>query len=175
MRIDGTRLVLALALGLVSVLGSLLPNAALAASKNDTTRGKYTSPTGFGLVSVDFSAQSSPVGTESKGRIQWRLAESGTVVTGEVTCLRVVAATDSSPSLAMIGGRVTKIQGGTNPFCPTCQGFLLSVSDGGQGASAGDTEFYEFVPTVPPQDTCPEPTPGVPLTNGEIIIDNALP
>ena len=167
------RLLLIVALGLASVAGSLLPGAALAASKNDTARGKYTAPTGLGVVSVDFSAQSRPVGTESKGRAQWRLAENGAVVTGEVTCLRVVATSDITPAIAAIGGRVTKLQGGTNLFCPTCQGFLLFVSDGGQGASAEDTEFFQFVPTVPPQDTCPALS--VPVTNGEIVIDNALP
>jgi hypothetical protein len=166
-------------LGLVSIAVSLTPAPATADHGVDSAQGKYTATgTGFGTVQVDFSARSSSIGTDSRGSARWTFPQHdpNTVVTGEVTCLRVLSTSTPSGAVATIGGRLTRVHGDGIPLCPTCQGFLIQVSDAGKFSNVPDTEFFQFTPTAPPQDACPTPTGGgVPVADGEIVIHDTLP
>jgi hypothetical protein len=93
------------------------------------------------------------------------------VISGEVTCLRVVGGTGTTPALAKIGVKVTQAP----PGDPT-QSLIITASDWGKFSQAPDAANTVFSPAPPPPDGfCPTPGFTAPVTSGEITIHNTLP
>lgn len=153
---------------LAFALLALTPAVAVADHGTDSASGR-------GRVSnfadIDFSARSSSVGTNASGRasISFTNNDPDQTYSGEVTCLRVVGATTTTPAMATIGVLITKA-----PFGSTFQSFVLSVSDGGKFSGVPDTANWSFSSAPPPSDgLCPTPFGGVPV-DGEIKIHDSL-
>jgi hypothetical protein len=169
---------------LVTVAASA--DTASAAPGRDSARGRINliAFTTVSQQNVDFSADSSATGTDASGTFKETFANSDPnfVVSGEVTCLRVVSGSDAPGNVASIGGVVTK--GGerigafdpdTNTFGPA-QGFIILTSDSGKFAPQPDTFQRTYTVAPVPPDGCPAPTPGLfRVADGEVIIQNALP
>jgi hypothetical protein len=160
-------------LGLAAAGLAVLVFGAGAASGNhgtDSASGHVNNLAGF---DIDFSARSSNVGTDARGRARFTLTSSdpNQSFTGEVTCLRVVGGTGSTPAMASIGGIVTDQSAGL-----TFSAFTLFVSDDGKFSQTVDTLGFIIYGFLPPlEDLCPPPSAGVPVADGEITIHNTFP
>ena len=149
---------------------ALTPSVALADHGTDSASGRGRT----GGIEFDFSARSSSVGTDARGRasVSFTGSDPDQTYSGEVVCLRVVSATPTTPAMATIGVLVTRA-----PFGSTIQGFVLSVSDGGKFSGIPDTfTTMAFTTTPPPGDgLCPPPPTfaGSPV-DGEITIHDSL-
>jgi hypothetical protein len=145
------------------------PSIVLAGPNQDTAKGRVNQ---FGTL-WDFSAKSSATGFNASGSVRVTQANSdpNQVFTGEVTCLRVVAATATTPATAFIGGVITNAPPGS-----FASSFVITASDSGKFSNVPDT-FNGFVSSSPPPPDggCPTSGFGSPVADGEIIIDNALP
>jgi hypothetical protein len=159
--------VLACALALVGL--GLLPTAATAAPGGDSARGHVDTAT----YTLDFSARSTQTGLNASGNVRITLTslDPNQVYAGDVTCLRVVGATATTPALAYIGAKVTQAPPGS-PFSV----ILVDASDSGKFSGAPDTALPTFATGTPPPDgACPAPTPATPVADGEVVIYNTLP
>jgi hypothetical protein len=97
-----------------------------------------------------------------------KLSFGGITLYGNVTCLRVVNA------MASIAGEVTRIEPPTGTFS-MIRSFGLQVSDGGKFGSDPDTFASGFsISPAPPDSGCLVPTPGSPISSGEIVIHDEL-
>jgi len=144
------------------------PSAAVADHGTDSASGRITI---FGSNRYDFSARSSAVGTDARGRASITLTSTDPDQewSGEVTCLRVVSATPTTPAMASIGVLVTKA-----PFGSTVQGFVFSVTDGGKFSGVPDTvALMSFGALPPPDGACPAPIPGS-IGDGEVTIHDSF-
>jgi len=142
---------------------------ASAGPNQDSAKGRVNQ---FGVI-WDFSATSTATGFNASGsvRITVQNADPNQVYTGQVTCLRVVGATATTPATAFIGGVIT-----TAPPGSFASSFVITASDSGKFANAPDT-FNGFVTSSPPPPDggCPTSGFGSPVADGEVIINNALP
>lgn len=147
----------------------LLPSAALADRGPDTARGNVHTIS----QRLHFSARSTQTGLDASGHARLTLTgfDPDLVFAGEVTCLRVVGATATTPVLASIGVRITQQPPGL-PF----QSIVINASDSGRFSGAPDTasSFLSFAP--PPSDgACPAPVVTTPVADGWMRIHNTLP
>jgi hypothetical protein len=153
---------------LAFALLALTPSVAVADHGTDSASGRGRI---FGNTEIDFSARSSSVGTNARGRasLSFTNSDPDQTYSGEVTCLNVVGATPTTPAMATIGVLVTKA-----PFGSTVQSLVLSVSDGGKFSGVPDTATYFMTSAPPPPDgACPAPFGGF-LFDGEITIHDSL-
>ena len=147
---------------------ALAPSTAVADHGADSASGRITV---FASNRYEFSARSSAVGTDARGRasITFTSYDPDQEWSGEVTCLRVVSATPTTPAMATIGVLVTNA-----PFGSTVQGFILSVTDGGKFSGVPDTAtVLSFGPLPPPDGACPAPVTGSP-GDGEVTIHDSF-
>jgi hypothetical protein len=146
----------------------LTPVVADAAPAGDLAKGRGID---FFGPPFSFRASSNFNGTDPNGtvRLGFNTGPGGlTEFYGDVTCLRVAA------GLASIGGRVTKIDPPAASL-GSIQSFVIQTSDAGKFSPAPDTVTYGVSSAPPPPATgCPVPTGGLPLTSGDIVIQDAL-
>jgi hypothetical protein len=146
----------------------LTPAVADAAPGGDLAKGRGLD---FFGPPFSFRASSNFNGTDPDGtvRLGFNTGTGGlTEFHGDVTCLRVAA------GLASIGGRVTKIDPPAAVF-GGIQSFIIQTSDGGKFSPTPDTVSYGVSTAPPPPATgCPAPTGGLPLTDGDIVVQDAL-
>jgi hypothetical protein len=160
---------LGLAAACVAALPVVLIPSAVAAPATDSASGHITI---FGFK-LDFSARSASngVGATGSARVTLTISDPNQVYSGEVTCLRVVGATATTPALAVVGVKLTRVPPGA-----TDQSLIINASDSGKFGQAPDTATTLFSSTPPPPDGfCPAPVPGQPVADGEIVIQNTLP
>jgi hypothetical protein len=160
-----------LALAAILSLG-LTPTVALADPGGDSASGHVTD---LYNQSYDFSAKSSAAGTGASGygKVTLVYSDPDQVYSGDVTCLRVIGATLTTPATAVIGVRVTNA-----PIGSTTQSLLIQATDSGKFAAAPDTIFSQSYATpAPPDGACPAAVPfaGYPVIKGDITINNTLP
>jgi hypothetical protein len=154
-----------------AILG-LGPSAALAAPGGDSASGHVTD---LNDNQWDFSARSSGNGTDASGygKVTFVFSDPNDVYSGDVTCLRVIGATLTTPATAVIGVRVTNA-----PIGSTIQSMVINATDSGKFSGAPDTIIGQFSTTPsPPDGACPAPLPfaGSPVIKGDITITNTLP
>jgi len=145
----------------------VLGGPAVADHGNDAATGKVNL---FGFEQIDFSAKSSAAGTGAHGRARVTFTQSdpNEVLAGEVTCLRVVGATATTPAMASIGVLVTR----NTFFGSTIQGLIIHTTDSGKFSDTPDTVALQFFAIPPPADgLCPLPLTGSPA-DGEVTIHN---
>ena len=162
-------------LSIVFVLAALVaafgtPAVAGAAGGGDSASGHGAQ---FGAT-FDFSGRSTNVNTDARGKIRLTdtTADPNDVYTAEVTCMRVVAATATTPATAVLIGRIVDQPPGS---------FALSIevhaADHGKFSNVPDavSVFLSGTP-APPDGACPAPFPFIsPLAEGEVTISNTLP
>ena len=159
-----------ISLAAVVITGAILTSGSgLAAPGGDSARGRVDT----GSLTVVFRAASSATGFNASG--DFRLTNRGTdpdqVYTGEVTCLRVIAATATTPATAVIGGVITSAPAGAS-----VSSFLITASDPGKFSTSPDTfGFFLSSAPPPPDGGCATPSFMSPVSDGEIIIENAIP
>ena len=122
---------------------------------------------------VVFDAQSNATGFDASGRVRFtnRSTDPNQVFSGEVTCLRVIAATATTPLTAVIGGVITDAP----PGSPVAS-FIITATDQGKFATAADTFGFSLSTAPPPPDGgCSLPSFTSPVADGNVIIENALP
>jgi hypothetical protein len=159
-------------LAAVGMLGALAatPVAVGAAGGGDSASGNFTNSN----LQVDFSARASNVDTDARGRI--RVTNTATdpndVYTADVTCIRVVGATGTTPATAVVSGRIVDQPPGS-PY----MSLLVQVQDSGKFSQVPDSGFVFFQGTPsPPDGACPVPFMfNNPLAEGTVTIDNTLP
>ena len=169
MALPRSRLKLLIALGaLLAILGA--PASAGAAGGGDSASGRASQ---FG-DQWDFSARSSNTNTDARGRIRITATTSdpNDVYTAEVTCMRVVGATATTPATVVVSGRIVDQPPGS---------FALSIqvhaTDSGKFSNVPDTgnAFLSGSPS-PPDGTCPAPFAFLsPIVEGSVTISNTLP
>jgi hypothetical protein len=147
----------------------LVPAGAHAAAPGtDVVRGRGVD---FFGPPFSFRATSNFNGTDPGGTValSFNTGPGGlTTFYGEVTCLRVLS------NVASIGGRVTKIDP-PQAALGGIQSFVIFTSDTGKFNPAPDTATYGVSTAPPPLATgCPAPAAGLPLTSGEVVIQDAL-
>ena len=152
------------------LLIALGAQATLAAPNQDSAKGRVNY---FGQM-WDFNANSTATGFNADGTVKITTTNTDPNQTfwGEVTCLRVVGATATTPATAVVAGVITKAPPGS-----FASSFVINASDSGKFASAPDgfTGFLSSAPP-PPDGNCPAPSTFVsPVTDGEVIIHNTLP
>ena len=116
-----------------------------------------------------FSATSNFNGTQPSGFVRLTLANNdpNTVVTGSVTCLRVVGNT------AWIIAEVTDIRGtGVNPAFTNSM--LINATDSGKFGTSPDTFGGVLTPTPATVASCVFTEPQSPVVNGEVVVSDAL-
>jgi hypothetical protein len=129
---------------------------------------------GFG-----FSAHSGPLGENPKGHMSFGLSLAPPFpkvaqVTIDVTCLTVVL------NVATIGGEITHVNapgGDPVPIVQEGRGALFVATDNGNPVNGQPVDQFAFValPAAPPA-ICPPLGPFAgPLTNGNILVHDALP
>jgi hypothetical protein len=155
-------LIISLGLASVSVQGD---------SGNDSASG-HVNNWGGNDVDIDFSARSNFNGTQARGyaRFAFRTFDPDSVVTGEVTCLVVIG------GVATIGGIITDVRGG---LMVVGNAFVISATDSGKFSTAPDTVGAFLGLLLPPETftdgaPCVTPTFELPVTEGEIVIHDAL-
>lgn len=156
-------------LAIAAVVLSALPTVAGAAPGGDSTSGNVTV---FGFR-LDWNARSTATGFDARGSA--RLTNTNTdpnqTFSGEVTCLRVVGGTASTPALASIGVLITQAP----PGSPVTS-MIIFASDDGKSSQTPDTATFQQSLGAPPADgACPVPFAGSPITQGSVVINNALP
>ena len=163
------RLVL-LTTGVILVALAVAPAAVSAGNNTDSASGRGT----FFGTDFDFSARSTNVNTDARGRI--RLTDTGSdpnrVFTAEVTCMRVVGATATTPAAVVLSGRITD-----QPAGSAALSLIVHATDSGKFSNAPDTisVFASSTPS-PPDGACPPPATFLsPLADGEVVIKNSLP
>ena len=148
----------------------LMPASAGAAGGGDSASGHGVQ---FGTT-TDFSARSSNVNTDARGKIRVTFTNNdpNDVYTAEVTCMRVVGATATTPATAVVSGRITSQPPGSNIVS-----ILVHSADSGKFSNVPDSMIVQFsTAPSPPDGTCPVPFTFVnPLAEGEVTIDNTLP
>ena len=151
------RLLLTLSLALIL---SLAWGTAVYASGSDSAKGNVNQN---GTV-WRFSATSNFNGTQPSGTIKITFANNdpNLVVSADVTCLNVVNGQFEAH------GVVTDVKGGT--FFGN--GVIIRGSDAGKFSTTPDTfqGFFSFADPGP----CPAPTPGSPVTDGEIVVQDSF-
>ena len=160
-----------LALATMFSLG-LVPSVAVGAGTGDSASGHVTDRFN---QQYDFSAKSSAAGTGASGygKVTFISSDPNQVYSGDVTCLRVVGATTTTPATAIMGVRVTNA-----PIGSTIESLIIQATDSGKFAGAPDTIFAQFLSTpAPPDGACPVPFMflGNPVIKGDVVIDNTLP
>jgi len=159
-----------LAAATVALALAMSPAVVGAGPNTDTASGSGT----VFSDQVDFSARSTNVNTDARGRI--RVTDTGLdpnqTWTAEVTCMRVIGATATTPATVVVSGRIVD-----SPPGSFVQSIQVQATDAGKFANAPDSMFYQFFGTPsPPDGTCPMPiTFTSPLADGEVTISNALP
>ena len=146
------------------------PAAASADHGTDSVRGNAS----FAVIDVSVSARSSQAGTDASGRITLTRTDRDPNQTwrGEVTCLRVIGATATTPATFYAIARVTDAPPGDPSMSIHAFG-----TDAGKFAQAPDTltGFTSTTP-APPDGACPSPTfAASPVADGEVTIHNSLP
>ena len=153
--------------GLVFLL--LVPAGAQAAPPG-TDQAKGRGVDFFGPP-FSFRAKSNFNGTNPEGTVALTFNSgpgAATTFYGDVTCLRVLG------SVASIGGAVTRIDP-PQAALGGIQSFVIFTSDAGKFSPSPDTVTYGVSSSPPPPATgCPTPSPGLPLTGGDILIEDAL-
>ena len=148
----------------------LIPATAGAAGGGDSASGHSTE---FGTI-TDFSARSSNVNTDARGRIRVTFANSdpNDVYTAEVTCMKVVGATATMPARVVVSGRIV-----SQPPGSSVVSIQVHASDSGKFSNVPDSmDVFFFGTPSPPDGTCPVPFTFVsPLADGEVVIQNTLP
>jgi hypothetical protein len=159
-------------LAAAGMLGALAatPVAVGAAGGGDSASGNFAY---FGYQ-VDFSARASNVDTDARGKIRvtYTAADPNDVYTAEVTCIRVVGATATTPATAVVSGRIVDQPAGSG-----VTSLLVQVQDSGKFSAVPDSGlvFFQGTPS-PPDGACPVPfTFNNPLAEGTVTIDNTLP
>jgi hypothetical protein len=150
----------------------LVPSVAIAADGGDSASGHVTDQFNG---QYDFSAKSSAVGTDASGygKITFIGSDPNAVYSGDVTCLRVIGATLTTPATAVIGVRLTN-----EPVGAPYQSVIINATDTGKFSNVPDTLFAQFFLTPAPLDgACPAPAAfaGFLVIKGDITIDNTLP
>ena len=154
---------------LAALVLSVLPTLAGAAPGGDSTSGNVTQ---FG-ARLDWSARSTATGFNARGnaRVTFTNSDPNDTYAGEVTCLRVVGGTASAPAMASIGVLITQAPPGS-----FISSMTIFTSDDGKFSQTPDTATFGFSSGPPPPDgACPTPFAGSPVTQGEVVINNALP
>ena len=153
------RLVLALILALLVSLA--LGAAAYAASGSDSARGTVDQ----GFQEWRFSATSNFNGTQPSGQVRLiqENQDPNLVITGNVTCLRVLNGS------ASIVAEITDVRGGfTN-----AQSLIIETTDNGKFSTTPDT-FLGFQSFNPATTVCPPSTfTQSPVLKGEVVVVDA--
>ena len=144
--------------------------AASAAGGGDSASGQGTQ---FGTT-FDFSGRSSNVNTDARGRIRLTNTSSdpNDVYTAEVTCMRVVGATATTPAMAVLIGRIVDQPAGSGALS-----IQVHAADHGKFSNVPDAAnvFLSGTP-APPDGSCPAPFQFIsPLADGTNTINNTLP
>jgi hypothetical protein len=155
--------------GMLAALAAT-PVAVGAAGGGDSASGNFT----YFNSDVDFSARASNVDTNARGRIRVTITSSdpNDVYAADVTCMRVIGATATTPATALVSGSITSQPAG-QPY----MSLLVQVQDSGKFSQVPDSGFVSFFTTPSPTDgLCPAPfTFNNPLAEGSVTIDNTLP
>lgn len=138
----------------------------------DSARGRGTL---FLQLEVDFSARSTSTGQSASGHATFKntIFDPNATWRGEVTCLRVVGATATTPATFYLVARVTAAPPGSLD-----QSIHVFGTDSGKFAGAPDTLEAFTDPAPPnPDGTCPTTFPfgSRPLADGEVVVHNTLP
>jgi hypothetical protein len=149
---------------------TLSPGVAGAASNTDSASGNVN----FASQQIDFSARSTNVNTDASGRIRLTFTafDPNQVYVAEVTCMRVVGATETTAATVVISGRITQ-----QPPGGTAQSIIVNASDSGKFSNVADGAFaFTSSTPSPPDSMCPAPIGFVnTVADGEVVIKNALP
>jgi hypothetical protein len=140
-----------------------------AAPGGDSTSGNVL----VGTNRLDWNARSTATGFNARGNARFTVTASdpNQVYSGEVTCLRIVGATPTSPALASIGVLVTQAPPGS-----FVSSMIIFASDNGKSSPVPDTATVGLSSGPPPADgACPAPFAGAPVSTGEVVINNELP
>jgi hypothetical protein len=155
--------------GMLAALAAT-PAAVGAAGGGDSASGNFSD----GFYQTDFSARASNIDTDARGRIRvtYTTADPNQVYTAEVTCMKVVGATATTPASAVVSGRIV-----SQPAGSSVMGLQVHVKDSGKFSQVPDSGLVQFLFTPSPDDgLCPVPfTFNNPLADGTVTIDNTLP
>ena len=154
---------------LAALVFALLPAIAGAAPPGDSSSGNVT----FSGVRIDWSARSTNTGLNARGngRVTFTNNDPNVTYAGDVTCLRIVGATATTPAMVSVGVLVTQAPPGS-----FVQSLLFFGSDAGKFSSVPDTATWSTSSAPPPPDGgCPAPFAGIPVTQGQVVITNELP
>ena len=164
-----SRLSMALLLGAL-VAAFVTPATAGAAGGGDSASGHGSQ---FGMT-FDFSGRSSNVNTDARGRIRVTMTnqDPNDVYTAEVTCMRVVGATATTPASAVLIGRIVDQPPGQGVVS-----LVIHAADSGKVSNVPDSAIVGFSGApAPPDGACPPPVQFIsPLAEGEVTINNTLP
>ena len=157
-------------LAIAAAVLSVLPAVAGAAPGGDSTSGNVT----FSGLRIDWRATSTATGFNARGygRLTQTNADPNQTFAGDVTCLRVVGATATTPAMASIGVLLTQTPPGS-----FASSMIIHASDSGKFSSVPDTAttLTSFGAPPPADGACPAPFLGAPVSTGEVVINNALP
>ena len=146
------------------------PMVMLADSGSDTVRARGMLQL---IWDVSLSAKSTSTGLNASGHATFSntLFDPDASFRGEVTCLRVVGATATTPATFYAVARVIDAPPGS-----ISQSIHIFGTDSGKFGQFPDT-LEAFDSAAPPTDTCPTSFPYAsrPLADGEVVIDNTLP
>jgi hypothetical protein len=155
---------LLVALSLAMLVSLALGAAAYAASGSDYAKGNVDQ----GSADWRFSATSNFNGTQPSGTIRLTQANNdpNLVITAKVTCLRVV------DGMFEARGVITDVRGGT---ISANTAIIIRGSDEGKFSTTPDTFAGGFLFTPSPDDPgpCGVPTPGGPVQNGEVVVQDS--
>jgi hypothetical protein len=159
------RLLVALSLAVLVSL-ALGGAAAYAASGSDYARGNVDQGANFPSTDWRFRATSNFNGTQPSGTIRVTFAneDPNTVVTADVTCLRVVNGEFQAR------GVVTDVRGG--PTFGIGNSVIIHGSDAGKFSTTPDTFQGGFSSLTDP-GPCGGPIPGSPVQDGEIVVHDS--
>ena len=155
---------------LAAVVAAALPALAGAAPAGDSTSGNVT----FSGSKLDWRARGTATGLNATGtaRVIFTNTDPDQTYSGEVTCLRVVAATATTPATASVGVLLTDTPPGQGIF----QSMVIFASDSGKFSPVPDTAASQITTAPPPPDGgCPTPFAGSPVSQGEVVINNEIP
>lgn len=148
---------------------TITPGAGLAASTHTDTATGHVGPDASHDYTLDFSARSTSTGNQPRGSARLKF-NFGQEYSGDITCLRVEGATQTTPAIATMWVEVTRSTPGSS-----VRSFLIAASDSGKFSGAPDMANWLTLTSAPAPDVCPDVAPFSPVANGEVTITNALP
>jgi len=155
------------------VLMGLMSSIAVADPNGDSASGNILNFS----QEIRFNASSTNTGFGATGnaRVTFTANDPNITLAGEVTCLRVLAATPTTPALATIGVLVTHNNAPIGSFQSTVSSFIIFAKDSGKFSDIPDAAFASFSTAAPPPDgACPTPIdPGA--ADGSVTIHNEFP